>query len=127
MADVFGALPTLTLPDWAADAACTGMDTDLFFPDSSGATAAAAKAVCERCPVRADCLAFALDDEGDIAHVSRYGIWGGLTPYARSRAAATPDRTVREPSGRRPTCECGACKTCKGRARKRRQRAHAAA
>lgn len=125
MADVFGALPTLTLPDWAADAACAGMDTDLFFPEQGGAQMSAAKAVCDGCPVRADCLEFALDDEGDGWH--RYGVWGGLTPSARRTAANNGQTSPAPAPPRRPTCECGGCKTCKGRARKRRQRAHAAA
>lgn len=38
--------------------------------------AALAKALCERCLVRADCLAFALD--GDEA-----GVWGGTTDIER--------------------------------------------
>lgn len=33
-----------------------------------------AKAVCARCPLRAECLEYAL------SHPARHGIWGGLSP-----------------------------------------------
>ena len=33
-----------------------------------------AKVVCARCPLRAECLEYAL------RHPARYGIWGGLSP-----------------------------------------------
>jgi WhiB family transcriptional regulator, redox-sensing transcriptional regulator len=67
---------------WIDRAACRadGVDPDLFFPVSeSGLGArqvAAAKAVCAKCPVAADCLAWAL--RGEPA-----GIWGGTTPDER--------------------------------------------
>ncbi len=62
-----------------AGAACKGEDPDLFFaPDFERmadweARIAKAKAVCARCPVRAACLAYALE------HDIWFGIWGGLT------------------------------------------------
>lgn len=68
---------------WGHDAACKGYQpADTFFPKTYGGTdvftVAAAKAVCERCPVRVDCLTHALDcDERD-------GVWGGFTPDERS-------------------------------------------
>jgi hypothetical protein len=52
------------LPAWRAKAACLDEDPELFFP--SGTTGAAleqtqqAKAVCQRCPVRAQCLEWAI-------------------------------------------------------------------
>src|SRR5690606_22704973 len=63
--------------DWAQHAACRGL-THLFFPDVGDArTGSAAKAVCAGCPVRWDCLAFALDNHEGI------GIWGGFNSRER--------------------------------------------
>jgi WhiB family redox-sensing transcriptional regulator len=58
--------------DWRTRAACLGMDTELWFPEGIEALAQQAKAVCARCPVRDDCLEFALA-AGEVD-----GIWGGL-------------------------------------------------
>jgi WhiB family redox-sensing transcriptional regulator len=70
-------------PTSLADAACKGEDLGLFFgPDAEFVTArrdreAKAKAICARCPVIADCLAFALDTR------EAYGVWGGQTEDER--------------------------------------------
>src|SRR5688500_4279298 len=65
---------------WRADAACRDLPTALFFPDSeSPADASPALAVCAVCPVRADCLEFAL------ASRQADGIWGGATEADRRR------------------------------------------
>lgn len=70
-----------TLTDWRHDAACRDEDPELFFPVSQvgpGARQAAeAKAVCARCPVRAECLGYALDNALD------HGIFGGTTESER--------------------------------------------
>ena len=63
---------------WMARAACHGSDINVFFP-TSGITAANAKAACEGCPVRAECLQYAIDNE--IHH----GVWGGLSERQRMR------------------------------------------
>ncbi|WP_020665978.1 WhiB family transcriptional regulator [Amycolatopsis nigrescens] len=67
--------------DWRHRAACRDEDPELFFPISAvgpGARqAAAAKAVCARCPVRAECLGYASDNGLD------HGIFGGLTEEER--------------------------------------------
>ena len=57
-------------PAWQHQAACRGMDPDLFFPAGGGVTPEAA-AACSGCPVRAECLA-----EG-VAQGERYGTRGG--------------------------------------------------
>ena len=67
--------------DWRAQAACIGTNPELFFPVAEAgpvldAQVAAAKAVCARCPVRAECLTEAL---ARIPH----GIAGGLTEDER--------------------------------------------
>ena len=61
---------------WVADAACAGADPALFFGDP-GTDSSEAKAICARCPVRTECLDFA------IATHERFGIWGGLGQKAR--------------------------------------------
>jgi len=62
---------------WAQDAACRGL-THLFFPDHGDArTGSAAKAVCAGCPVRVECLTWALDNHEGI------GIWGGCNTRER--------------------------------------------
>ena len=45
--------------DWTADAACLGLDLEMFFP-AQGSNARAPKAVCKRCPVIDHCLIDAL-------------------------------------------------------------------
>jgi len=70
---------------WLDRAACRGMNAPLFFgPDDETRSAreireARAKAVCQLCPVREQCLDFALRNS------IRYGIWGGLNPDERAR------------------------------------------
>jgi hypothetical protein len=64
-------------------AACKGENPDLFFgPSAEFVTArqqreAQAKAICAGCPVRAECLEFALDTR------EAYGVWGGLNEDER--------------------------------------------
>jgi WhiB family redox-sensing transcriptional regulator len=61
---------------WMNDAACEGADLDLFFPTRGEATKAAV-AYCNACPVKAECLEYALD------HFEHHGIWGGVSERAR--------------------------------------------
>ena len=60
---------------WRDQAACAGVDTEAFFPVGSTGPAVevadVARAICSTCPVRADCLRFA------VATNQQYGIWGG--------------------------------------------------
>lgn len=73
--------------DWAARGACLSGDPDLFFPITSSGPAllqiARAKPVCARCPVRIDCLSYALATGQDA------GVWGGTTAEE-----CRPDRPV---------------------------------
>lgn len=87
-------LLNIELPDWHKDAVCASTDPEDFFPDKGGSTAFA-KATCnggralskagpspmEGCPVREQCLEWAL------AHEVRYGVWGGLSERERRRLA----------------------------------------
>lgn len=61
--------------DWTQDAACRQGDPDALFVQ--GAAQNRAKAVCMGCPVRAECLADALDERIE------FGVWGGMTERER--------------------------------------------
>jgi WhiB family redox-sensing transcriptional regulator len=62
---------------WRFFGACADEDPDLMYGDGWVAEQAA-KAVCSRCLVRADCLRWALERH------ERAGVWGGLT-YAERK------------------------------------------
>jgi len=85
-----GVIP-LRAERWMLDAACRGLDPDMFFPLKAGGPGVApykeAKRVCDACPVRADCLAWAMDAEGFASKGYRFGMLGGLTPMERVRRA----------------------------------------
>ncbi|MBA9002496.1 MULTISPECIES: WhiB family transcriptional regulator [Thermomonospora] len=84
---------------WTDHAICRGADPELFYPINYSVPVMAeqvraAKSICARCPVRAECLDWALRaGEPD-------GIWGGTTPEERRylrrdrRTAARPNRTA---------------------------------
>ena len=59
---------------WASAAPCVSAPDDLF---ARGAQQHEAKVVCGACPVRAECLAEALDNKIE------WGVWGGLTERER--------------------------------------------
>ena len=63
---------------WVGEALCAQTDPEAFFPEK-GAKNAEAKAVCDLCPVAAECLTYALDNN------ERFGIWGGLSERERRR------------------------------------------
>ena len=65
-------------PWWWFAGLCAQTDPELFFPEKGGSTRAA-KAVCAGCPVRAECLEYAL------AHDERFGVWGGTSERERRR------------------------------------------
>lgn len=72
-----GIQPHVLIPaPWMDNAACAGADPDLFFVDV-GMAADEAKAICVECPVRTDCLDFALTGR------ERFGIWGGMSSRQR--------------------------------------------
>lgn len=58
------------------EAACRNEDLELFFAIDDGREELA-KQVCRRCPVRWECLTYALETH------QRHGIWGGLNPEER--------------------------------------------
>lgn len=70
----------LNNPDlsWQKDAACRGVNPELFFPTRGDDTRVASR-ICSSCPVREECLEYA------ISHVEKFGIWGGLSERERRR------------------------------------------
>jgi hypothetical protein len=76
--------PQLGLPQpaaWMKDALCAEYEDIDWFPEKGG-RAGSAQAVCRKCLVQKDCLAYALVE--DI----REGVWGGATPKERKLLAA---------------------------------------
>jgi WhiB family transcriptional regulator, redox-sensing transcriptional regulator len=72
------------VPSWQFRAACRGEDTALFFAPNyfeqrqeKEAREAKAKRICHVCPVRIDCLEYALRIR------EPYGVWGGLNESER--------------------------------------------
>lgn len=63
---------------WQAEALCAQTDPEAFFPEKGGSTRDA-KRVCQTCPVRTECLEYAL------ANDERFGIWGGLSERERRK------------------------------------------
>ena len=63
---------------WREHALCAQTDPEAFCPEKGGSTREAKK-VCQSCPVRTECLSYALD------HDERFGIWGGLSERERRR------------------------------------------
>lgn len=83
------------ITSWREAAACRGMDASIFFPDSEE-DAGPARAICAACPVREECLDFALTSRQDE------GVWGGLTETERRRLRRRRQdaaRTARRRSG----------------------------
>jgi len=66
-----------TTRNWVDGAACAQTDPELFFPEK-GQQVVKAKLVCFRCPVRNECLQYAL-----TSPIRVDGIWGGTTPKQR--------------------------------------------
>jgi WhiB family redox-sensing transcriptional regulator len=87
---------------WRENAACRGMDVDVFFPaegdvdtvfpaEESAHAALEAKAICANCPVADICLQYSLaTNQAD-------GVWGGLDTNERRRVR----RRIRDQSRRK--------------------------
>jgi WhiB family redox-sensing transcriptional regulator len=78
---------------WRDAAACAkASDVDFFAPPENLAESNRARALCASCPVRDECLAFAIDSN------QTEGIWGGMTPQERSKLRRRWMRDLREAS-----------------------------
>lgn len=80
---------------WRDRAACRGEEPDLFFPIGTAGPAridlARAQQICAGCPVREDCLQWALD------HSIDHGVWGGLGEEQRKSLKRRSARHRRRP------------------------------
>ena len=87
---LLGFVDTMNL-EWQEQAACAGMDTDLFYyaPLERGPAKALriqiAKSVCNTCPVKAKCL------DNALKHQDNHSIQGGTTPEERGYS---PHKTI---------------------------------
>jgi WhiB family redox-sensing transcriptional regulator len=67
--------------DWLHRARCKDEDPELFFPlgttGPAAAQIAAAKSICMNCPVRMECLEWAMASGQDC------GVWGGMSEEER--------------------------------------------
>jgi len=62
---------------WRENAACIGRG-DLFFADHVRSVVKKAKQLCGSCPVKQECLEYALRNNDD-------GVWGGMTANERRK------------------------------------------
>lgn len=67
---------------WRLQAACRGVDTELFVSSARRNNYSAARPICEPCPVREECLSYAVENTITL------GLWGGMSP--RQRRAVSP-------------------------------------
>lgn len=78
--------------EWMERGACRGADFTIFFTgddvyEEAPYPSPEAEAYCNICPVRADCLAWALEHHEE-------GVWGGTTTYQRRQLGRKQERTV---------------------------------
>lgn len=64
--------------DEHGEPACAQSDPEQWFPEK-GESVKHVKAICRRCPIKTECLEYALDTN------QIYGIWGGLSYKERLR------------------------------------------
>ncbi|MCA1840759.1 MAG: WhiB family transcriptional regulator [Actinomycetota bacterium] len=63
---------------WQGKARCLEVDPEIFFPERGGSSKAA-RNVCGDCPVRVECLKYALSNR------EQFGIWGGTSERERRK------------------------------------------
>lgn len=57
--------------DWIEHGSCVGAPAEVFFPPR-GSNGVAARKICAGCPVRQECLDYAIENR------EQWGIWGGM-------------------------------------------------
>jgi hypothetical protein len=120
-------------PDEHPDRNCAHGDPEAWFPPPGNISETRrAKALCNGCPVIAECLEQALRFEAGFPSGGRAGIWGGTTPAERVDIAAK--RRIAGPRQishgtevgykahrRRGEEPCTACRSAANAARRRRE------
>jgi WhiB family redox-sensing transcriptional regulator len=81
------AVPISAEQPWLVFGACRDADPNLFFPSNREETEQALS-ICASCPVRPECLDYALE-AGE-----RFGIWGGLTEKRRRKLVLQARRSA---------------------------------
>lgn len=89
---------------WRLLANCRGCDPALFFPER-GEMTREAKAVCNACVVREECLEYALSNG------EKYGLWGGVSERQRRRMRTARRKNGTSKSYIRSTRPCPICHT----------------
>lgn len=80
------------LGTWPEQAACATADPEIFLPSRRSADAGEeAKAICAGCPVRVECLQYAL------ATRQQWGVWGGLNEHERQAVLRARKRRPSQP------------------------------
>lgn len=64
--------------DWHLQGLCAQTDPEAFFQEKGGSSREARR-ICKGCPVRDECLEFALKND------ERFGVWGGMSAQDRKR------------------------------------------
>jgi hypothetical protein len=88
---ITSALVNTALGEWTERALCTQADPEIFFPPK-GSPGTEAKQICTVCPVREECLAYAIEADEE------FGIWGGLNRAERLHVRQALE-TRKPPSG----------------------------
>jgi WhiB family redox-sensing transcriptional regulator len=70
--------------DWIRNAACRGMNPELWFNEARGGSYREGRLICAGCPVRRECLEWAVDTRTD------HGLFGGLNPLERRHLRRGP-------------------------------------
>ena len=74
-------------PAWTVDAICRQCDPNGWYPQP-GTDVSAPVRVCRTCPVKQQCLDYAMAKEVGTLKTRRHGIYGGL--FAKQRIALEP-------------------------------------
>ena len=70
----------VSYPWWMREAACSGMDTGIFYPGRGDTEhLRLARKTCASCAVRRECL------EAALVSGEHFGVWGGTTEQERRR------------------------------------------
>jgi WhiB family redox-sensing transcriptional regulator len=68
-------------------ALCSQADPEAWHPEKGGRVNEV-KALCDQCPIEAECLQYALDTE------QAFGVWGGLSATERKRLRSKKRRAA---------------------------------
>jgi WhiB family redox-sensing transcriptional regulator len=69
---------------WTEYAVCRSVGESPFFPENGDSWLDAVR-ICRSCPVRLQCLDYAMRMEVGQSNKTRMGVWGGLTPNGRKK------------------------------------------